>query len=306
MTKLSERITEMLRIRSISQAELARRSELTRAAVNDWINERSTSIGSDNLFNVAEALSVYPKWLAQGTGAVSPGYERLGKRIAEAREKKKMSQGDLANAINTLNVQTTLKEGLTPAAIHRVEHGYKHDLVADLGVYAEALSVEEDWLIGKGEDIEFESMLSSSDDTLVSIPQLTAVGSMGDSVPDILDHDTEVSRIQVGQFWIRENLTQISATKNLRMITGKGDSMEGTFNNGDILFVDTGIDEVNIDAVYVLRFNGELFIKRLQRNPDGSLLMISDNEKYKPYPIDKKSDLEVIGAVVGIWNFRKL
>ncbi|WP_330178417.1 S24 family peptidase [Candidatus Vondammii sp. HM_W22] len=131
---------------------------------------------------------------------------------------------------------------------------------------------------------------------------------MGKGIPADLEHDTVVSQVSVNTLWIRENLSTISSPSNLSMITGHGDSMEGTFNHGDVLFVDTGIDEIKMDAVYVLNLNDELYIKRLQRKPDGSMLMIYDNAKYQPYVIQngEKDKVQILGRIVGIWNFRRV
>ena len=99
-----------------------------------------------------------------------------------------------------------------------------------------------------------------------------------------------------------------SSLDNLALITGLGDSMEGTFSDGDVLLVDRGVTEVKLDAVYVLSLHDELYIKRLQRRPDGSLLMISDNDKYPPYVIENgdRDAFKVEGRVLLAWNARKL
>jgi phage repressor protein C with HTH and peptisase S24 domain len=75
-----------------------------------------------------------------------------------------------------------------------------------------------------------------------------------------------------------------------------------------VLLVDRGVSEVKLDAVYVLSLHDELYIKRLQRRPDGALLMISDNDKYPPYVIENKDRdaFRVEGRVLLAWNARKL
>ncbi len=59
-------------------------------------------------------------------------------------------------------------------------------------------------------------------------------------------------------------MTSIAMPNNLRLLTGKGDSMSPTFNDKDILFVDVGVTAITIDAVYVFSLQGELYIKRFQ------------------------------------------
>jgi len=84
--------------------------------------------------------------------------------------------------------------------------------------------------------------------------------------------------------------------------------MRPTFDDGDLLLVDTGVADIKIDAVYVLALEDELYIKRLQRRPDGKYLMISDNKSYEPYVIDNgvKQRFAVKGRVLFAWNGRRL
>tara|TARA_R110002110_G_scaffold415835_1_gene657191 strand:- start:20086 stop:20754 length:669 start_codon:yes stop_codon:yes gene_type:complete len=141
---------------------------------------------------------------------------------------------------------------------------------------------------------------------LVQIPRLDVSASMGAGLARTM-HDDLVEEISVGKEWLRRNVNA-TAPGNLALITAYGDSMEGTFSDGDLLLVDRGVDDVKVDAVYVLALGDELFIKRLQRRPDGTMLMLSDNSKYPPYEI-KNGDLgsfQVLGRVLLAWNARRL
>lgn len=122
-----------------------------------------------------------------------------------------------------------------------------------------------------------------------------------------LDHDNIVERMTISAEWLRSSV-KFTQSDNLGLITAYGDSMEGTFSDGDVLLVDRGVSDIKIDAVYALSLNDELYIKRLQRRPDGAILMISDNKKYDPYVITN-GDLDkfqVMGRVLLAWNARKL
>jgi phage repressor protein C with HTH and peptisase S24 domain len=140
----------------------------------------------------------------------------------------------------------------------------------------------------------------------IEIPQLDVHGSMGSGAirPDTVD---VIQRMTVSMDFLRQSVTFSNAT-NLALITGIGDSMEGTFNDGDLLLVDRGVNEVKVDAVYVLSHDDELYIKRLQRRGDGTFSMISDNRRYDPIQITGKDleRFEVLGRVLLAWNARKL
>ncbi|CUR48465.1 prophage MuSo1, transcriptional regulator, Cro/CI family [Alloalcanivorax xenomutans] len=126
-------------------------------------------------------------------------------------------------------------------------------------------------------------------------------GRLADPFPSVID------TMRVSKTWLRANVSY-TAIENLGLVTGLGDSMLGTFSDGDVLLVDLGVNEVKLDAVYVLSLHDELYIKRVQRRPDGSFLMISDNEKYPPYVIENGElhAFNVEGRVLLAWNARKL
>lgn len=139
-----------------------------------------------------------------------------------------------------------------------------------------------------------------------NVPIFEVTASMG---PGALmpDHDTVVDHMRLTRTWLQRNVS-VSAPQNLAVISAYGDSMAPTFNDGDILLVDRGVAEIKIDAVYVLSWQGELFIKRVQRQFDGSVSIISDNKVYTPVNVKngERKDLKVLGRVLWAWNGRKL
>ncbi|MET0611609.1 XRE family transcriptional regulator [Pseudomonas caspiana] len=141
----------------------------------------------------------------------------------------------------------------------------------------------------------------------ITIPHLNVAASMGYGL--VPENQVEVIReMTVHLDWLKTQGVPYSSLENLAIITGDGDSMEGTFRDGDSLLVDRGITEIRTDAVYVFTLDGDLFIKRLQRMTGGALRMISDNPVYPPIMIDG-ADLEKIhiqARVLLVWNARKL
>src|SRR5690606_10289288 len=101
--------------------------------------------------------------------------------------------------------------------------------------------------------------LSETKADVISIPRLDVAAAMGCGLARPGTYVDVIEQITVNRDWLRRNVTP-SSPSNLAVITGLGDSMEGTFNDGDLLLVDRGISEVRIDAVYVLALNDELYI----------------------------------------------
>ena len=92
--------------------------------------------------------------------------------------------------------------------------------------------------------------------------------------------------------------------KNLCIVTGFGDSMRPMFNPA-ILIVDRGVQAVEYDAIYFFRVGSEGFIKRLQRIPTATGLVVrakSENTKYDAWDITEGMDFEVFGRVLKVWR----
>lgn len=79
-----------------------------------------------------------------------------------------------------------------------------------------------------------------------------------------------------------------------------GDSMEGLLSDGDTVMIDHSRSSLEGEAVYVIRLDDHLYAKRLQRQFDGSLHIISENKAYRDMivPKEKLDSLEIIGRVV--------
>ncbi|MDT8422090.1 MAG: helix-turn-helix transcriptional regulator [Desulfuromonadales bacterium] len=85
--------------------------------------------------------------------------------------------------------------------------------------------------------------------------------------------------------------------ERLALVTARGDSMEPTLADGDVLLID--IHQVNIvdGAIHVLRNNGGLLIKRLQLGLGGQVIVRSDNPIYSALETTR-DQLDVVGLVV--------
>ena len=75
--------------------------------------------------------------------------------------------------------------------------------------------------------------------------------------------------------WMRRRIS--IDPKSLMLIEAVSDSMAPTIEAGDLMLVDLREPRFRHDAVYVLRAGCELSIKRIQRCPDGKLIIRNDN-----------------------------
>lgn len=79
-----------------------------------------------------------------------------------------------------------------------------------------------------------------------------------------------------------------------------GDSMVGLLDDGDTVMIDLSRNALEGEGVYVVMLDDHLYAKRLQRQFDGSVLIISHNKEYQPMtvPKDRLAELHIIGRVV--------
>ena len=89
---------------------------------------------------------------------------------------------------------------------------------------------------------------------------------------------TESTQIFFTESYMRRNFGR--AGDGFAMVYVQGDSMQPALYDGDEIVVDTRVNRVDRDGVYVFTLRGDIKVKRIQAKIDGSLLIKSDNKAY--------------------------
>lgn len=169
-------------------------------------------------------------------------------------------------------------------------------------------------LVGRGSppiaDAEVSSMFFGPDaaarslgDEFVPVPVYDIQASAGHGS---LVEDGEPLHYQMFRHQVLRRLTR-SPVDQLAVIHVDGDSMAGTLLNGDQVLVDRSVQRVVKSGIYVVLFEGELLVKRCERDmKTGALLIKSDNPIYQGQRIE--ADDPVIFQIIGrvIWMARAL
>ncbi|MFC0708339.1 S24 family peptidase [Azorhizophilus paspali] len=138
----------------------------------------------------------------------------------------------------------------------------------------------------------------------ILIPQYDIRASMGHGqVPS--DYVEAIRNVVISESLLQDKGVTYSSPAHLAVITGWGQSMEGTINDKDPVIVDRGINEYVGDGVYVITWAGHLFIKRLELAGENQLELISDNPNHKDR-IVPMADVTIHAKVLLVWNARKL
>ena len=145
------------------------------------------------------------------------------------------------------------------------------------------------------------AITESESEDRIRFPRLNAEATCGAGT--INDHYIEVvDYVTVAAAWAREKLG--GNLNKIQVITARGDSMEPTIEDGDVMFVDTAIEAFEGDGLYLLWYIDGLKAKRLQSTVGGGLMIISDNNSYQTETVrgEDLNAVRIIGRIRGAWR----
>ncbi|KAG0165745.1 hypothetical protein DFQ28_010009 [Apophysomyces sp. BC1034] len=201
--------------------------------------------------------------------------------------------------------------GVSDDMLRRYVRGDSKPTFEVIAKLARAAGVSLDW-IASGEDVTAASAKSGEAvqacaciDTLgnlvdleefVFIPRynVKVAAGHGQAVTDAPPKHTMAFR----RYWIENYLRAKPA--DLSVLSVKGDSLQGMLNDRDVILIDRS-QTSGAAGLYVLRIDGDIIVKTLQRLPDGILEVSSANPAYKPFTVNMAkppSDFAIIGRVV--------
>ena len=101
----------------------------------------------------------------------------------------------------------------------------------------------------------------------------------------------------------KDVITNYSSNNKYSIISARGSSMSPVINDDDRLIIQHNVESQIIDdTVYLFRYNGALFIKRLVKNVD-QIVCISENPRFQDRIIVPQEDnFSIIGKVVGLFR----
>lgn len=229
----------------------------------------------------------------QGNGLpLSP--EQIGTRIKEVAD----SLGTRKKAVEIAEVSAD--------TLQRWFKGEVNPGLFSVGRLCDAAGYSIDWVVS-GVGNKFRSQVSSvleaqgvyasntfKTDEFALINMYDAEVSMGDGAWH--DRDNIVSQLAFRRDWL--SYEGLKAEK-CALILARGDSMEGTIDDGATILINLEDSVLSRDGVYVIRFDGHLLAKRLQRSYDGSVFIKSDNKAYNEIhvPADQVNNIDIVGRV---------
>ncbi|HDB9894038.1 TPA: helix-turn-helix transcriptional regulator [Escherichia coli] len=215
----------------------------------------------------------------------------LSERLKEARLARGLTQKALGDLV-----------GVSQAAIQKIETG-KANQTTKIVEIANALGVRAEWLssgVGNMPDSTVQPIQTTvSHSKYFKIDVLDIEVSAG---PGVINREfVEVLRSVEYSFDDARHMFDGRKAENIRIINVRGDSMSGTIEPGDLLFVDITVKSFDGDGIYAFLYDDTAHVKRLQMMKD-KLLVISDNKSYSPWDPIEKDEMNrvfIFGKVIG-------
>nr|WP_312837931.1 helix-turn-helix transcriptional regulator [Atlantibacter hermannii] len=216
----------------------------------------------------------------------------VGEKIRQIRKAKKITLNQLATlADSDVGNLSRLERGL---------QGYSDALIKKI---ATALEVPVSELFSSNIVSDtvgiysINSLAKEGREDVYRVDVLDVSASAGDGSPskDVVEVIRSIEYVADQAKLIFGNRPESS----VKLINVRGDSMQGTIEPGDLIFVDVSVSYFDGDGIYVFDFNGDMYVKRLQK-VKSDLYVISDNPKYREWSISSEEApmLHVAGRVM--------
>lgn len=282
--KTTDRITKLvlarrpeLGVRSVKR-DIANTCGISYEAVRQWFAGDTENIKNENLVSLADGYDTTVDWLLSGKG--EPPRKVEAKTEPSKREPQLSTSADLVRKMLEKH-----GKGLSPEARQSIVEAVESDPSGESssGFLLEA---------------------TDSDPGEIRIPQYDIRAAMGHGqVPS--EYSEVIRNVVIREELLREKGVTYTSAQALGVITGWGQSMEGTINDKDPVIVDRGVNEYEGEGVYVLTWHGDLLIKRLQRRDEDHVWLISDNRNYEKQS-SRIEDVTIHAKVLLVWNAKKI
>lgn len=227
--------------------------------------------------------------------------EDLGGRLKRARETLGYAQKGIAEAVGS-----KLRSWQDYEAGKKVPGSQVIAGLARLGINA-------NWVLtGEGAMLQAERSPQAAPEHMIQevgeeyalVPLYDVRAAAGHGA--VVEEEQVTDSLAFKRQWIHQELHANPA--DLYLIYVDGESMEPTLRPGDVILVDRrSAQAVPRDGIYVLRMDGSLLVKRLQRLPGHQVRVTSDNPAYQPFALSLEQpgdDLAIVGRVV--WTGRRM
>ena len=206
----------------------------------------------------------------------------FGDRLVKARENLGFNQANFSEKID-----------LAAQSLARYEKNKVNPSMEFIAKLTDMFNINSNWLLtGKGKMFISNDTTKNSDNYFIDLLNVRAGAGEG-----IYNYVIEtVDTISLDKSFFRTPIN----TNKIKGIQVDGDSMEPTLRDGDYVLIDENIN-FGTNGIYAIQYGGQILIKRLQFKMDGTILIISDNDKYDKEvfnPNENQLPFQVLGIKI--------
>lgn len=320
----ADRLRELIRDETGSDSKenisaFARKCGLKESVIRSYLG--GTAPGMENLIAIADACGVSLDWLGKGrsnkyfsTDREMIGYAKAGQIESIEEEAQWLVTKEAMRTVSHEWFITAPGDEHDPLETFVRDYNSGNTLPQRYGLLSRIPTISifdiKEWgrrALAWKERITSLSgspiQLNEPSSKYVDIPLYDVRAAAG--AGSVVDSEHIVDVLHFTKSWIRHELH--ASPNDLYLIYVDGDSMEPTLRPGDVILVDHRDIGPSRDGIYVLRMDGALLVKRLQRLPGGNINVASDNASYEPFTINVSAlpqDFAIVGRVV--WSGRLL
>lgn len=183
--------------------------------------------------------------------------------------------------------------GKSASHIYRICRGSSRPSMQYLESLYEEFRIDLNWLL-TGERPSEASPLASKKD-MVFAPQFDVEASAGQGA--LIGGEEICESFAFNKGWLSSQLGVHS--EQVAFVSVRGDSMQPTLEDGDMILVDLSQKSINREGIYLLQTQDGLHTKRLKKAKD-NIKVISDNPDYPSWEItpDDEEPSHIAGKVV--------
>lgn len=196
------------------------------------------------------------------------------------------------------------KLGVSKTTIANYERGDRKPEGEFLETLVEKANADLNWLFGRLEAVNDTGIapVTGIGQEFALLPRYSVSASAGMGLVAL--EEREIERIAFRRDWLHE--MGIDA-REAGLVTASGDSMDPTIPDGAMMLVVRRHGEpIRSGFIYVLVLDGEVLVKRIMRNVDGTFDLISDNPLY---PVQKVRQVDLDGLHIAgrvFWVGRRI
>ena len=212
----------------------------------------------------------------------------FGKILEEAIKKKFKNQIDFANAIGV--TQATVSRYISETASPSFHILHKMSMILDLDLP----------LSQKNENTK---VTSSNPSEMAKIPFFYSEVSAGLGIASL---DQSFDYLHFDANWLKNEFL-IKDLKDLFTLKVKGDSMEPIIQEGDIVFAKKFDNSASYQGIYIVCYNNDYLIKKIQFKQKNLVKLISQNPEYDPIEIDLQDEdisFSIVAKIIGRINLK--